>query len=1118
MHPPARSEEQAEMRISTPAALAAACLVCATSSSATRQTAGSGLLTPGVAVTVELASGRTSSHRIRLQAGEATDVTVAVRNFDAIVVVRDAGGRTSLETSLAVFTIVADASGFHTIAVRSKDPAARRASYDLETAAPRLATSVDRLRVAAQREASEGRALLNEASAAAVVAATDRFKSALARFREAHDRAGECQALAWLGDIFRRTPATYALAREHLQRSVAIARETGNRGCEARALVSLGATYRSAPERRTALDCFAQALATFEALGDEYWQAVVLTYTASVWAEGDTYPQAIDHYERALSLAQSVGARAQAGRILNSLGIAYLDLGDLAKSLDHHHQALALSRATRSVELEFMVIFNTGVVYKQLGDYRRALDSYRQSLALVRKLGNVYREGQVLNSIGNVYRAQGGAAKAIDYYTRALDIFRQLKIAGEESAALNNMGAALSLTADYAAALDHHLKSYAIRKSAGDRRGEASSLQRAGVAWQKLGDTDKALEALRESLEIRRAIHDPVGQAESLLGVALVERDRGDLGAARKALEAAIEITETVRSRVTDASLRAHYVARVQETYESYVDVLMRLHEAAPQAGFDAAALQAAERTRARVLLESLGEARADLREGVDARLLEQERVLEAKLDAASERLSRSLGGKSTEAEVARARDALDTLSRDYEQLQARIRASSPRYAALTQPQPLSVSEIQRDVLDEETVLLEFALGQERSWLWAVTPAEIVSMPLPPRREIEAAARSLYAALTARQAETREAAREYARRVAAGDRQVRDRAAIVSAMLLGGIATRLDGEWRNRRLVIVASGALEYLPFAALPAPSADRTAAVVPLIARHEIVKAPSASVLATLRREAAERAPATRVAAVLADPVFDPSDPRIEKRQGPARPVATAGSPARADATPQGDPVAFRTAEEIADIRHRAGLARLPFSRDEATTIARLAGSEATLLATDFQARRAAVLEASLADYRIVHFATHGLIDAERPELSGLVLSLVTDRGQPQDGLLRLHDIFNMRLNADLVVLSACQTALGKEIKGEGLVGLTRAFMYAGAPRVIASLWQVSDLATAELMKRFYDGLLRRGLPPSAALRTAQLELARDPRWKSPYFWAGFVIQGDWRALADR
>ncbi len=198
---------------------------------------------------------------------------------------------------------------------------------------------------------------------------------------------------------------------------------------------------------------------------------------------------------------------------------------------------------------------------------------------------------------------------------------------------------------------------------------------------------------------------------------------------------------------------------------------------------------------------------------------------------------------------------------------------------------------------------------------------------------------------------------------------------------------------------------------------------------------------------------------------------------------------------------------------MRGGTAVVRLPFSRDEADAITRLAGQKDALRAIDFDASRANALEGSLEDYRIVHFATHGLIDSEQPELSGLILSLVDARGQPQDGLLRLPDIFNMTLKADLVVLSACQTALGQEIRGEGLVGLTRGFMYAGAPRVVASLWQVSDVATAELMKKFYAGMLQRRLPAAAALRAAQRELASDPRWSAPYYWAGFVLQGEWR-----
>lgn len=167
----------------------------------------------------------------------------------------------------------------------------------------------------------------------------------------------------------------------------------------------------------------------------------------------------------------------------------------------------------------------------------------------------------------------------------------------------------------------------------------------------------------------------------------------------------------------------------------------------------------------------------------------------------------------------------------------------------------------------------------------------------------------------------------------------------------------------------------------------------------------------------------------------------------------------------------------------------------------------------ALDFNANRVTATSSDLGQYRIVHFATHGLLNSEHPELSGIVLSLVDEQGRPQDGFLRLREIYNLNLPAELVVLSACRTGLGKEIKGEGLVGLTRGFMYAGAARVVASLWKVQDDATAELMKRFYLGMLKDGMRPAAALRSAQVEMWKQKRWRSPYYWAAFVLQGEWK-----
>ena len=184
-----------------------------------------------------------------------------------------------------------------------------------------------------------------------------------------------------------------------------------------------------------------------------------------------------------------------------------------------------------------------------------------------------------------------------------------------------------------------------------------------------------------------------------------------------------------------------------------------------------------------------------------------------------------------------------------------------------------------------------------------------------------------------------------------------------------------------------------------------------------------------------------------------------------------------------------------------------------EEASRLLALAPKDATFGALDFQANRATVLNADLSQYRYVHFATHGVLDSERPGLSSLLLSMVDAQGKPQNGFLRANDIYNLKLPAELVVLSACQTGLGKEIKGEGLVGLTRGFMYAGAARVVVSLWNVNDKATADLMTKFYQRMLKRGESPAAALRAAQVEMWRSPQWRSPYYWAAFTMQGEWR-----
>jgi CHAT domain-containing protein len=279
------------------------------------------------------------------------------------------------------------------------------------------------------------------------------------------------------------------------------------------------------------------------------------------------------------------------------------------------------------------------------------------------------------------------------------------------------------------------------------------------------------------------------------------------------------------------------------------------------------------------------------------------------------------------------------------------------------------------------------------------------------------------------------------------------------------------------------------VPFAALPNPLAENSAAR--LIAEHDIVVVPSLAAVAALPPRGAVRA---KTLAIFADPVLTAADPRM--RAAPA-PLTTAATPA--------------TLLE----RSSVGLnfERLPATSYEAQALAALVPAEQRFVASGFEANRDAVLGAPLEQYRYVHFATHGLIDARYPGLSALALSQFDEQGTPRNGFLRLHDIYNLRLDADVAVLSACETALGRDIRGEGLVGLTQGFMYAGARSVVASLWQAPDRAAAELMTRFYRHLLQGGLPPAAALRSAQSELAAERRYSDPYFWSGFVLIGDWR-----
>src|SRR4030095_12240949 len=372
----------------------------------------------------------------------------------------------------------------------------------------------------------------------------------------------------------------------------------------------------------------------------------------------------------------------------------------------------------------------------------------------------------------------------------------------------------------------------------------------------------------------------------------------------------------------------------------------------------------------------------------------------------------------------------------------------------------------------------------------------VSSYELPKRSDIDAATRTLYEAITARQTKRHESQTQYLSRVEKADAQYQRQAEALSEILLGPVASLLE----RKRLLIIADGSLAYVPFVSLPIP--DTAKSGKQLVADHQIVYLPSASTLGLLRDEIKGRSSASRALAVLADPVFDKHDDRVRSQSTIPVNVSRQG---------ESRGLGEQALRDAGLLEEGVPLARLPFSRQEAEGIAALTPPTETLKALGFNANLVTATSADLSRYRIVHFATHALVNSNRPYLSGLLLSLVDERGRSQDGFLSLSQIYNLNLPAGLGVLSACQTAVGKQVRGEGIIGLTRGFMYAGAPRVMASLWKVDDAATAQMVKLFYRGLLKSKLPPAAALRAAQFEMSKHKLWNSPYYVAGFILQGE-------
>ena len=848
------------------------------------------------------------------------------------------------------------------------------------------------------------------------------------------------EAIYSLGDL--------SAAEKHQQQALGLWTQAGDQNGRALALIALGYYSALQAKPQQATEFFQQALTAARAGSDLRLEAMALNGLANVTGKAGNKQEALAEYLRAEDLVNRTGDRICAASILGGIGFVYFSMGDAKSAERYDERAIATFREIGAKWGVAELSMDLGRVQNVFGEHEKALQTLDEALRLFRSLGMDRMEGHALREIGHVRQAMGDFTGALTTFKQALGQIR----AGQ------------------------------------DQRYKAFTLSHIASVLESMQKEDEALRYYEAALPLSKEAADTAGESNALFNIARIERNRGQLIRAQEHVESALEIDESIRAKVASHDLRASYLASVRDAYELYIDILAQRHVADPRGGFDAQAFAASERAHARSLLDGLQESTTNIREGVDPNLLLKEKSLRQSLNEKGEQQIQATARKDAGA-VQTLSTEIDSLTAEYSETLDRIRAASPKYAALALPEPLKLADAQR-LLDDDTIIVEYTVGDPRSYAAVVGHTGLSMHQLPPRAEIEAAAVRLRNAFVDMQPIPGESSQQREARERKASETIPVELAQVSRLVLAPLA----GSLGNKRLLIVADGALQYVPFHALP----EAIGVNQVLLQQHEIVYLPSISTLSAILSEARERKPAANSVAVFADPVFEVNDPRVKRASGEATPESDESKNVR------------KALRDIGLSADGVEIPRLLASREEAESIITSAPWWSGLKAVGFDANRSRVLSADLANYGIVHFATHGLINSEHPELSGIVLSLFDEQGHSQDGFLRLHDIYNLRLPADLVVLSACSTGLGKEIKGEGLVGLTRGFMYAGASSVVASLWKVDDEATAQLMTQFYQAMFSRGLTPAAALRDAQLKMSQDKRWHEPYYWAGFVIQG--------
>ena len=812
----------------------------------------------------------------------------------------------------------------------------------------------------------------------------------------------------------------------------------GNNRGVVRSHLLMGGYYLAQNSLLEATQTFHAASDLATTIGDSRLRAESLIYLGYVEYRKAAWQELISFFTSAEELIDPEAEPYLMGQITAGYAEAFIETGLPEVGLQKYQQALDYYRQLNSPAALVGMSWGIGRALYLLERYPEALPILQQALADAESNQLTSWKAQSHDYLGRTYAAMNQHELALEQFKAALPLYRNLGNPIEEA----RVGALI------------------------------------GQVYEAQGRANDAMAFYQQALKMFDTFNDQVDRSVALFGMGQLEMKRGNYGVAETYLRYSIQATEDVRSMSSTRDLTAAFSATVHDRYLQYIHCLMLRND--KQATIRA--FEISESERARSLAEFLRHTETNLLAGLDPELAKQEQSLRQLIRAKRDDRVAAILGNFKNGEVQTLDVELFRLEDQYKYVSATISARYPAYDQITRPRGWDLPRIQEQVVnDDDTILLEYIVGLDKSYVWAITRNSVTAHEIS--GDVGKAAEGVYNLL-----------KEQAQ---SGNReQMAHAAETLSQMILSPVATHLN----KRRIIVIADGALNYIPFQMLPLPSSNSE----PLVAQHEIINAPSASVLGELREEVASRGARAKALAAFGNPAFGPS------QQSDQIPSARTQSSEHLR-------YALRDIELNGDSFDPSAIGQLFYAEREINNLREIATPAATFSATGFAANRDQLFKMDFSQYAILHFATHGLLDPKRPEHSGILLSTVDAQGKELKGFIGLQDVYSLRAPVDLVVLSACQSGLGKEIRGEGLVGLSRGFLYAGATTVVASLWKVDDEATAELMKLFYVEMLQHHKTPDEALRIAQNSIREIPQWSAPHYWAGFTLQGEYHYVVN-